>query len=52
MVRVEAYRQALAISSKDLKIVDVGCGTGILSFFAAESGATVVYAVEKADIYK
>jgi ribosomal protein L11 methylase PrmA len=51
-VRVEAYRQALRISSKGHTVVDVGCGTGILSFAAADYGAAKVYAIENADIYK
>lgn len=33
-------------------VLDVGCGTGILSMFAARSGARRVYAVDASDIVK
>ena len=33
-------------------VLDVGCGTGILSMFAARSGAKRVYAVDASDIVK
>jgi predicted RNA methylase len=48
--RLEAYRTAIKCLSRDLIVADVGAGTGVLSFMAAEEGARMVYAIEAAKI--
>lgn len=35
---------------RDAIVLDVGCGTGILSLFAAKSGAKRVFAIDASDI--
>merc|ERR1711966_360815 len=54
-VRTKAYENAICKNGhlfKDKVVLDVGCGTGILSMFAARAGAKHVYGIEMANIYK
>lgn len=47
-VRLSSYRRAIERAiTPDSVVMDLGCGTGILSFFSAKAGAKQVYAVEK-----
>ena len=50
--RTDAYKRAIDLNKdlfKDKIVLDVGCGTGILSIFAARAGAKHVYGVEMSD---
>ncbi|KAI9501223.1 S-adenosyl-L-methionine-dependent methyltransferase [Coemansia spiralis] len=52
-VRTEGYRDFMYDNKdifKDKVVLDVGCGTGILSMFAARAGAKKVIAVDNSDI--
>lgn len=51
-VRTDTYRQAI-LHNKHLfrgkTVMDVGCGTAILSMFCAQAGARKVYAIDRSD---
>jgi len=54
-VRTEAYQNAILENPhifKDKVVMDIGCGTGILSLFAAKAGAKKVIAIDASDMYK
>lgn len=51
--RTVSYKNAIMRNPylfKDKVVMDIGCGTGILSFFAAKAGAKHVYAIDCSDI--
>ena len=52
-VRTKTYRAAIIRNKhlfKDKVVLDVGCGTGILSMFCAQAGAKHVYGVDCSSI--
>jgi predicted RNA methylase len=54
-VRTLTYRNSILQNQhliKDKIVLDVGCGTGILSMFAAQAGAKHVYAIDCSNIAK
>ena len=52
-VRTATYAQYILTTPelfRDAVVLDVGCGTGILSLFAARAGAKRVFSVDASDI--
>ena len=52
-MRTESYRDMMYQNESafhDRLVLDVGCGTGILSLFAARAGAKHVYAVDQSEV--
>jgi ribosomal protein L11 methylase PrmA len=52
-VRTESYMNSILKNLdffRDKVVLDVGCGTGILSLFAAKAGAKLVIAVDMSDV--
>ena len=49
-VRVLPYRRAIFRHCRDKVVVEIGCGSGILSIFAAQAGARRVIAIEESRI--
>ena len=48
-IRTSTYQRAMLNNCADFQdkvVLDVGAGSGILSFFAAQAGAKKVYAIE------
>jgi histone-arginine methyltransferase CARM1 len=53
-VRTSTYRTAILVNGpswfQNKLVLDVGAGSGILSYFAIQAGATHVYAVESSSM--
>lgn len=48
--RVMSYKSAISAHVAGKSVVEIGCGSGILSLFAAKAGATKVTAIEESAI--
>jgi len=54
-IRTETYQRSMLSNVSDFAnkvVLDVGAGSGILSFFAVQAGAKKVYAVEASNMAK
>lgn len=52
-MRTQAYQEAILQNPQVFqgkRVLDVGCGTSILSMFAAKAGAASVLGVDKSDV--
>ena len=49
-VRVNAYKTAIFKYAPGKNVLEVGCGTGILSIFACQAGANKVSAIEESEV--
>ena len=52
-VRTESYRDALLLNPSVLQgktVLDLGCGSSILSMFAVKAGASAVVGIDQSDI--
>ncbi|HKI04679.1 MAG TPA: 50S ribosomal protein L11 methyltransferase [Thermoanaerobaculia bacterium] len=50
LIRVLSYRSAIERHAQGKTVVEIGCGTGVLSLFAARAGARRVIAIEESKI--
>lgn len=54
-MRNNAYKMAIFDNKEAIQgktVLDVGAGTGILSIFCAQAGASKVYAVEASEVFR